>query len=258
MNNDEEDYYKILGVSKNVSEQDIKSAYKKKALKYHPDKNKNPYAEDTFKAITAAYKVLIDKEERKKYDRKRKKGRMTIDEFYQTFFTRDSNFFQQDPPIYKDLYVTLNEVNEGVIKKMQITRNVFHIIKGVEIEKKILYVQIQPGWKEGTMIKFEREGDQKPGTIPADIIFIIKDKAHPLFKRDGVNLIYSVKISQTNALSGFNKIKVPTLQEDEEVLFTLNEIITPQTRKYIKGYGLPFHKNPTKRGDIIVYFDIQV
>ena len=63
------DYYKILGVSKNASQEEIKKAYRKLALQYHPDKNKgNKSAEEKFKKINEAYAVLSDKEKRQQYD----------------------------------------------------------------------------------------------------------------------------------------------------------------------------------------------
>jgi len=62
------DYYKILGVSKDASEEDIKKAYRRLALQYHPDKNKSPEAEEKFKEINEAYEVLSDPEKRRIYD----------------------------------------------------------------------------------------------------------------------------------------------------------------------------------------------
>lgn len=62
------DYYSILGISKNASEDEIKKAYRKLALKYHPDKNKSPEAEEKFKLIAEAYEVLSDKKKRDIYD----------------------------------------------------------------------------------------------------------------------------------------------------------------------------------------------
>jgi molecular chaperone, putative len=62
------DYYKMLGLDKNATEDEVKKAYKKLALKYHPDKNKHPEAENKFKEVAEAYEVLSDKERRRVYD----------------------------------------------------------------------------------------------------------------------------------------------------------------------------------------------
>lgn len=62
------DYYKILGIAKGASDEEIKKAYRKLALKYHPDKNKDPSAEERFKEVAEAYEVLSDKKKRDIYD----------------------------------------------------------------------------------------------------------------------------------------------------------------------------------------------
>src|SRR6059058_413460 len=62
------DYYKVLGVDKKASQDDIKKAYRKLARKYHPDTNKDPGAEERFKEISQAHDVLGDPEKRKQYD----------------------------------------------------------------------------------------------------------------------------------------------------------------------------------------------
>lgn len=62
------DYYKILGVSRSATDDDLKKAYRKLALKYHPDKNKSPDAEERFKEVAEAYEVLSDKKKREVYD----------------------------------------------------------------------------------------------------------------------------------------------------------------------------------------------
>ena len=66
---DRRDYYEVLNVSKDASKEDIKKAYRKLALKYHPDRNKAPEAESRFKEISEAYAVLSDEEKRSQYDR---------------------------------------------------------------------------------------------------------------------------------------------------------------------------------------------
>ncbi|CAG0894787.1 unnamed protein product [Darwinula stevensoni] len=67
-------YYEILNVGPDATDEDIKKAYRRLALKYHPDKNDSPEAEERFKDLAEAYEVLSDKTERKDYDRKRKSG----------------------------------------------------------------------------------------------------------------------------------------------------------------------------------------
>lgn len=71
------DYYKVLGIAKGASEDEIKKAYRKQALRFHPDKNKSPGAEDKFKEIAEAYDVLSDAKKRDIYDRFGEEGNCT-------------------------------------------------------------------------------------------------------------------------------------------------------------------------------------
>ena len=72
------DYYKILGISKSATEDEIKKAYRKLALKFHPDKNKAPGAEDKFKEVAEAYEVLSDKKKRDVFDQYGEEGLKVI------------------------------------------------------------------------------------------------------------------------------------------------------------------------------------
>jgi DnaJ family protein B protein 5 len=101
----------------------------------------------------------------------------------------------QDPPIEHDLYVSLEDISRGVTKRMKISRRVVANDGTVRKEEKVLTINVKPGWKSGTKITFQREGDQAPNKIPADIVFIIRDKPHPHFKREGSDLKYSCQIS---------------------------------------------------------------
>ncbi len=86
----QKDYYKVLGVNKNATQEEIKKAYRKLALKYHPDKNKNnKKAEEKFKEITEAYEILGNSEKRKKYD---KFGHTSMFEGGGTYTTDFSDF----------------------------------------------------------------------------------------------------------------------------------------------------------------------
>jgi DnaJ-class molecular chaperone len=102
----------------------------------------------------------------------------------------------QDPPVEHELFVSLEEIASGTTKKMKISRKVLSPdTRQTRMEDKVLTIEIKPGWKQGTKITFPREGDQSPSTIPADIVFIIKDKVHPVFRREGSDLLYTAKIS---------------------------------------------------------------
>ncbi|KFM58071.1 DnaJ-like protein subfamily B member 4, partial [Stegodyphus mimosarum] len=299
------DYYKILGISRNATEDEIKKAYRKLALKYHPDKNKTKEAEEKFKEIAEAYEVLSDKKKKDVYDQYGEEGlkggiggggtgggqqftytfhgdpRATFAQFFgtdnpfETFFSmglgghggttmfyddndmevdndpfashfgvRGNNPFrsqsftagspninrakpkQQDPPLEHDLYVSLEDVAKGCTKKMKISRKVLNPDgRTTKREEKVLTINVKPGWKAGTKITFQKEGDQTPNSIPADISFIIRDKPHPVFKREGSDIRYTAKVTLKEALCG-TKIEVPNLTGEKRIL-RIKDIIKP-------------------------------
>lgn len=305
------DYYRILGIKKNATDDDIKKSYRNLALKYHPDKNKSPDAEEKFKEIAEAYEVLSDKRKRDIYDMYGEEGlkggvpggagheersgftyefhgdpRATFAQFFgstnpfqaffdvgggHTVFSFDNDFDmenpfnnqpsgrnspnKQDPPVEHEVFCSLEEINTGCVKKMKINKKVLQSDGRTVREEKVITINVKPGWKAGTKITYPREGDQSRNRIPADVIFIIKDKFHPLFKRDGSDIRYTAKISLKQALCGCSA-NIPTLDGTAVTLNMNNEIIKPNTIKRIQGKGLPYPKEPTHRGDLIVNFDI--
>eukprot|EP00112_Aurelia_sp_Birch-Aquarium-sp1_P007178 Seg1782.12 transcript_id=Seg1782.12/GoldUCD/mRNA.D3Y31 product="DnaJ subfamily B member 13" protein_id=Seg1782.12/GoldUCD/D3Y31 len=163
---------------------------------------------------------------------------------------------KQDAPIERELYLTLEEVYKGCTKKMKISRRVMNEDGHTSsIRDKILTINVKPGWKSGTRITFPKEGDQGPNNIPADIVFIVKDKEHQSFKRDGSNIIYTASIPLGEALTGCI-IDVPTL-DGRLLSIPINDIVSPGYTKYVWGEGMPFSIDNTRRGDLIVAFDIK-
>uniref|UniRef100_A0A1I7Y419 DnaJ_C domain-containing protein n=1 Tax=Steinernema glaseri TaxID=37863 RepID=A0A1I7Y419_9BILA len=138
---------------------------------------------------------------------------------------------------------------------MKITRRVIGADNSSRSEDKVLTVQIKPGWKSGTKITFPKEGDQRPGRVPADIVFVIKDKPHPKFKRNGCDIRYTHKMSLKDALCG-SVVHVPLL-DGSTVPLRLDSVIRPNTSRRIVGKGLPNPKAPATRGDLIVEFDVK-
>lgn len=250
------DYYKILGIAKGASDDEIKKSYRKLALKYHPDKNRAAGAEEKFKEIAEAYEVLSDAKKREVYDKFGEEGlkggagcggggggsgvggttytfhgdpRATFAQFFgtsspfQTFFefgpggggggnrmfafqdddgmdtddpfglgmsgmrqgaggpggafrSQSFNFAgptgrvsskerAQDPAIEHDLYVNLEDILRGCTKKMKISRRVVQPDGTTKKEDKVLTINVKPGWKAGTKITFQKEGDQGRGKV---------------------------------------------------------------------------------------------
>lgn len=163
---------------------------------------------------------------------------------------------QQDATIEKEVFVSLEDIAKGVEKKMKISRTVFDEMGNQRNEEKVLTINVKPGWKAGTKVTFAREGDKIPGKVPADIAFIIRDKPHHTYTRDGSNICYKHSLTLKEALCG-SVAQIPTLDGKKVGLNLLDEVIKPTTVKRLQGYGLPFPKEPSKRGDLVVNFDIK-
>ena len=161
---------------------------------------------------------------------------------------------RQDPPVECKIDLSLEELFHGCTKKMKISRKVLSPVGTTSQEDKILTIDVKPGWKAGTKVTFPREGDQSVGRIPSDIVFIIGEKPHKHFIRDGHNLKHKAKISLRQALCG-GQVKVPKISGGYLTL-PLNDIVSPDTVEIISGEGMPMSKHPETRGDLLVNFDI--
>lgn len=149
-------------------------------------------------------------------------------------------------PVTHELRVSLEDLFTGTTKKVRITRA--RMGRGNEsVEKSIA---IKSGWKDGTKITFEREGDEAPGVEPGDIIFVITTKPHDRFTRDGDDLIYTCRVSLQEALCGVRS-QVMTL--DGRTLPIVASNVTPETVVRITNEGMMNNKTK-QRGDIQVKF----
>lgn len=92
--------------------------------------------------------------------------------------------------------------------------------------------------------------------IPADIVFTIRDKPHKYFKREGSDIRFMAKLTLKQALLGV-VFEITTLSGEKIRISTKHEIITPTSVKRIPNYGLPYPKDTSRRGDLLVAFDIQ-
>ena len=161
---------------------------------------------------------------------------------------------QQDPAVVRDLPVALEDIYNGASKRMKIKRTIYSQSGSSRQEDEIVEIDIKKGWKAGTKITFPKKGDQRPGAYAADVVFVIKDKPHPVFTRDGSDIKYKAPVTLKQALLGAD-LQIPTLK-GESVLLRMSDVIKPGTIRRIPGYGLPLPKDPSNYGDIIVEFEI--
>jgi len=118
-----------------------------------------------------------------------------------------------------------------------------------------LTIAIKPGWKKGTKITFIEKGNEQKNVIPSDLIFIIDEKPHAVFKRVGNDLMITQKIFLLEALTGYT-LQLSTL-DGRTLNHTINSIIGPDYEETIIGEGMPITKERNKKGNLIVKFQIK-
>lgn len=264
------DYYKVLGLTRAADGAGIKKAYRKMTIKWHPDKNPDNYdmAMKMFNQVAEAYEVLSDRKRRAIYDKYGEEGLKTPqsgpgyefsgDSFkiFEQFFGTANPFatlFSSNPSamgfggpqgprkassVMSALNLSLEEMYNGCTKRLKVTRARIQADgRTTRQEEKFLTVNVQPGWKKGTKITFENEGDEAPGVVPADIVFILGERPHPLYRREGDDLVYTAQISLLQALTDCT-VDVVTL-DGRTLSVGCNEVISPGFSKTVAGEGMP-------------------
>ncbi|XP_061596906.1 dnaJ homolog subfamily B member 13 [Cololabis saira] len=290
------DYYETLEINRNATDEDVKKAYQRLALKFHPDRKEGGGDSQKFSDVGEAFDVLSDPPKKAIYDKFGQEGLKEgvpvepgfngawtskyayhgdPEKTFRQFFGDDNLFASiysinaplryggmrpglvkpQDPPIERDLLVSLDDLFYGCTRTIRITRKVMND-DGLtySIKDKILTIDIKRGWKEGIRIIFSKEGDQGPNIVPADIVFTLRQKSHPLFERQHNDLIYKTKISLEKALTGF-PLDVPTL-DGKLIGIYVYDIVHPAYKKIVTGEGMPLSQDPSQRGNIIITFEI--
>lgn len=269
-----QDYYTILGVSKNASASEIKTAYRKNALKWHPDKNRAPEAEAKFKEINQAYEVLADPKKREAYDQygheaftRQGFGRAGAGgpsgQSYQSgpfsytysssgggnpFEGFDFGGFSDPFDIFEQFFGFAGAGGRRAPKpqyRIQISFDeaVAGTTKEVQIEGKRKTIKIPSGVDNGSHIRF------------SDFDLIVSVSAHPKFKRQGQDVYIEIPLSLTLAILG-GTISVPTV-EGGEIKVKVKSGTQHATMLRLREKGIPY-PNSNRRGDQYIVFSVKI
>ncbi|KAJ0964379.1 hypothetical protein J5N97_029501 [Dioscorea zingiberensis] len=159
------------------------------------------------------------------------------------------------PPVESKLSCSLEELYTGSTRKMKISRNVLGANGRSVVKSEILTIDVKPGWKNGTKITFPDKGNEQVNQLPADLVFVIDEKPHDVYKRDGNDLIVQQKISLADALAG-TTINLTTL-DGRNLAVPLTDIVTPGYEIVIAKEGMPITKEQGKKGNLRIKFDVQ-
>ncbi|KAI1171477.1 hypothetical protein F4777DRAFT_53676 [Nemania sp. FL0916] len=156
--------------------------------------------------------------------------------------------------VERALPLSLEEMFNGTNKKMKIKRKTFDETGKRTTSDQVLEVPIKAGLKKGSKIKFKGVGDQEEGG-KQDLHFIVEEKAHPLFVRDGDDLIHTIELDLKEALTGWKRT-VTTIDE-KQILIEKAGPTGPGMSDSYPGLGMPISKKPGERGNFIVKYNVK-
>lgn len=272
------DYYKVLGVDKNATQEDIKKAYRKLARKHHPDLNPNDKeAHKIFQQVNEANEVLSDPEKRKKYDqygkdwqhaeqfeqarqsRQQRHGRETFsgdfgDSEFSDFFTSmfgnmGSGGFRQRQTKFRgeDYHAELQLNLTDVYKTHQ---------QVLTVHDKSIRITIPAGLENGQKIKIKAHGGPGiHGGPNGDLYITFHIINNTKFRRDGNDLHATVDIDLYTAVLG-GEIVLDTL--DGKVKLKVNPETQNGSKIKLKGKGFPVYRKEGEFGDMIITFQIKI
>jgi len=274
-----DDYYKILGVEKKASVDEIKKAYRKLALEHHPDRNPgNKSAEEKFKKISEAYAVLSDVEKRRQYDTVGASG------FHQRYSTDDifrgadfSSIFeemgggggfesifgrmfgggfqqtQRAPSKGQDLeyalQISFDEAYRGSERSIDIALS--------NNERRQFKLRIPAGIKTGGRLRVAGKGMKSghPRGTPGDLYILVEVASHPVFTRVGDDMEVKVPVKYTDLFLG-NSCEVQTMEGSKKIKVPAGVKVGTKIR--LRGLGFPVPGKTSERGDLFAIVDLKI
>ena len=243
--------YEILGLPESASREDVKKAYRKLALKYHPDQNSgHPKSAEIFRQITEAYETLMDEttDVSRKAPPRTPPNQKKSQQQTQTAQSKA-------PPYHKSLdlkfhaKLTLEEAAKGGQKTISYMKRKYGQDQLTELN-----IRIPKGVNEGQKLRVAGEGDHGPGQPPGDLYVIIEYLPHPLFKRREENVLMEMPVGFVDALLG-TKIEIPTLQGKAELQIPSGA----SSGQILRLNGLGFwSQEKSQQGDMLIKIHIDI
>jgi len=275
--------YNLLGITSNATREEINRAYRKFAIKYHPDRTTADEAPRLFAEYSEAYEILSVPKSRAAFDQFGLKGLADIQwsagdpaTVFFDFFGSNNPFdyllpsrnatefarlTKPDPPIPNEaLEVEMSApLSDFVFGHTRMASGVRRLLDG-RTEEVQLACRVHPGMSDGTRIIFPRLGHaDQPGSDPADAIVTVLTQPHLLYARYGPDLVYTQGITLVEALVG-RKFKVP-LMDGRVLPLHLTDIAAPGYKICIDGEGVPIwdeiHGITTGKGNLYVEFNVE-
>ena len=265
------DYYSTLGLNRNATEDDIKKAYRKMAMKHHPDRGGN---ETTFKQISEAYEILSDPQKKQMVD-------MGVDPKSQNMgggarHGQNPFEFHFNSGNFEDVFSNFGFGGGGGFgfggrqqrnKTINITVDLSleDVLRGKELDaelaipngrKKIINISIPAGIEGGQQIRYQGMGDASiAGIPPGDLIVNIREAPHPIFRREGDSLTVEKTVSVWDAMLGCN-LDLQTL-DGKSLNITVPPGTQPETVLSCKNEGLP-NMRSRHRGNLLIKIKVIV
>jgi len=287
------DYYDALGLTRSADDIAIRRAYRRLALQFHPDMNKEEGAATEFNRVCEAYDILSDAKRKGTYDLYGEEGlkdgvtdsqgglkgglytfdpEVTPNLVFTRFFGCSNPYQALDaisaqfealstteaPKLGKSkvhlVELTLEEIFHGCLKKVTHKRKVL-LESGEYIEEpRSLVIDVKPGLPSGTRFVFEGEGNKTFKKDPGPVVFVLKPLPHPLFQRRGVDLVHKVVLPLYQALSG-TSIDIPTL-DNRKLSVPVADMVKPGYSTVVIGEGMPKPGLPGSKGNLIIEVEL--
>lgn len=244
------DYYSILGVNKNASDKDIKSAYRKLAMQHHPDKGGDA---QKFSKISEAYETLKDPARRQEYDNPTPQFQFNTSHPFGAH-PNDifGSMFRQQQPKNPDITIAADITLEDVLVGKNLIAN-YRLRKG---KTETVSIDVPPGAKNGDTVRYSGLGEDYHNALPRGDLYVkIRVQRHPIYNRDNDDISKIEKINIFDLMTG-TKIDITTI-DHTNLKLNVPAGTKPGTVFSVGGYGLP-NRRTSRRGNMYVRLEAEM